>query len=172
MCCVCQHRRIQQLEARAESLEAKLDVSATESGQALRRANRQESEVAALASDLEALQRQLEQQQEEARAQADALQEQLQQQRAQARAELESLQQQLDAARQEVRGSEAAATGEQIRSREVQLAASRQMHDLELQVQEAVRQAQGADREVQQLAAAVAAAEVRSDGRERWAASG
>lgn len=153
-------RRIQQLEARSEALEAKLDASSCESGQALRRANRQECEVAALAADLEALQRQLQKQQEAAEAEVESLQEQLQQQRQQARTELDALQQQLDAARQEARGSEAAAADEQARSREVQMSCSRQMHELELRVREAIRQVQSADRERQQLETEVAAAQV------------
>lgn len=159
----CAHRRIQQLEARSEALEAKLDASNCESGQAMRLANRQECEVAALAADLEALQRQLQKQQQDAEAETEALQAQLQQQRQQARAEADALQQQLEAARQEVRGSEAAAADEQIRSRDMQMTCSRQMHELELRVQEAIRQAQSADRERQQLDTHVAAAEVGSN---------
>lgn len=156
----CAHRRVQQLEARSEALEAKLDASTCESGQALRLANRQECEVAALAADLEALQRQLQTQQQDAGNEREVLQVQLQQQRQQAHAEVEALQQQLEAARQEVRGSDAAAADEQIRSRDMQMTCSRQMHELELRVQEAIRQAQSADRERQQLETHVAAAEV------------
>jgi hypothetical protein len=129
----------------------------------MRLANRQECEVAALAADLEALQRQLQKQQQDAEAEAEALQVQLQQQRQQARAEAEALQQQLEAARQEVRGREAAAADEQARSRDMQMTCSQQMHELELRVQEAIRQAQSADRERQQLETHVAAAEVGRD---------
>lgn len=156
------HRHIQQLKARSEALEARLDASTCESGQALRRANRQESEVAALAADLEALQRQLHKQQEAAEAEVDALQQALQQQRAQAQAEVQALQQQLEAARHEARNSEAAVADQQSRSRDVQASCSRQMHELEARVQEAIRQAQEADRERQRLVTEVTAAEVGS----------
>lgn len=155
-CC----RRIQQLEARSEALEAKLDASACESGQAMRRAQRQEGEVATLASELESLQQQMAKQQQEADTEVTSLQEQLQQQQRQARADVEALQKQLEAARQEARGSQAAAADEQARARDMQMSCSRQMHELELRVQEAIRQAQSADRDRQRLEAEVAAAEV------------
>jgi outer membrane murein-binding lipoprotein Lpp len=45
-CCRC--RRIQQLEGRAEALEAKLDASASEAGQLIRRADRHETATATL----------------------------------------------------------------------------------------------------------------------------
>jgi hypothetical protein len=44
--CCC--RRIQQLEARAAALEAKLDASASEAGQLIRRADRHETATATL----------------------------------------------------------------------------------------------------------------------------
>jgi chromosome segregation ATPase len=154
------YRRIQQLEARSEALEAKLDASACESGQAMRRAQRQDGEVATLASELESLQQQMAKQQQEADAEVTSLQEQLQQQQRQARADVEVLQKQLEAARQEARGSQAAAADEQARARDMQLSCSRQMHELELRVQEAIRQAQSADRDRQRMEAEVAAAEV------------
>lgn len=136
-------------------------MSATESGQALRRANRQETEVAGLVAELDALRHQLQQQQEQAQSATEELQAQLQQQRQQARVEVEKLQQQLEVARHEVRGRDAAVADEQIRGRELELTCSRQMHELELRVQEAIRQAQSADRECQRLETAVATAEVR-----------
>jgi flagellar biosynthesis GTPase FlhF len=46
LCCCC--RRIQQLEAHAEALEAKLDASASEVGQLIRRADRHETATATL----------------------------------------------------------------------------------------------------------------------------
>ncbi len=126
----------------------------------MRRAQRQESEVANLASELESLQQQMEKQQQEAEGEVAALQDQLQQQQKQARAEVEALQKQLEAARQDARGSQAAAADEQARACDMQLSCTRQMHELELRVQEAIRQAQSADRERQRLEGEVAAAEV------------
>lgn len=71
-----------------------------------------------------------------------------------------ALRERLDAAQQHMRGAEAAACDEQVRARELQLGCSHQMRELELRVQEAIRQAQAADSGRQQLQAAQTAAEV------------
>jgi hypothetical protein len=67
----------------------------------------------------------------------------------------------LEEAQHDARGAEAAACGEQQRSQELQLGATRQMQALEARVRGAIRQAQDAEQERRTLQAAVAAAEVR-----------
>eukprot|EP00878_Enallax_costatus_P006332 GHUV01006639.1.p1 GENE.GHUV01006639.1~~GHUV01006639.1.p1 ORF type:complete len:659 (+),score=281.22 GHUV01006639.1:548-2524(+) len=52
------NRRIQQLESRAETLEAKLDASSSEAGQLMRRADRHENATSTLQAQLEAASRQ------------------------------------------------------------------------------------------------------------------
>lgn len=53
LCCHPSRRRIHQLESRAESLEAKLDATASEAGHLMRRADRHETATSTLQSQLE-----------------------------------------------------------------------------------------------------------------------